>query len=61
MDKICERMHAYMDAMDSKTMINTWMPMGVQNWESMMHNFWGQAMTGWGNMPGMPGGPQKRS
>ena len=61
MDKIRDRMVSGMDAMDPETMMKTWMPMGAQNWESMMRNFWGQTMTNWPNMQGMPGtgGPKK--
>lgn len=61
MDQIRGRMMAGMEAMDPQTMMKTWMPMDAQNWEGMMRNFWGQAMSGWGNMPGMPGagGPKK--
>ncbi len=61
MDQIRGRMMAGMEAMDPQTMMKTWVPMDAQNWESMMKNFWGQAMNGWGNMPGMPGasGPKK--
>jgi hypothetical protein len=58
MDKIRDRMMAGMEAMDPETIMKTWAPMGAQNWESMMRNFWGQAMTGWSNIPGA-GGPKK--
>ncbi|MEQ9565876.1 MAG: DUF6489 family protein [Pseudomonadales bacterium] len=37
-----DRMKAYLSAMDPETMINTWMPQGIQNWEQLQKAFWGQ-------------------
>lgn len=45
MKEVQDRMMANLNAMDPETMINTWMPVGMQGFEQLQKMFWGQ-MTG---------------
>ena len=45
MKEVEERMRANLHAMDPETMFNTWLPVGMQNFEQMQKMFWSQ-MTG---------------
>ncbi|OSQ50162.1 DUF6489 family protein [Thalassospira alkalitolerans] len=42
MKEVEERMKANLGAMDPETMINTWLPQGMQNWEQVQKAFWNQ-------------------
>ncbi|MHC8491500.1 DUF6489 family protein [Thalassospira sp. SM2505] len=42
MQEIEDRMKANLAAMDPETMLNTWLPQGIQNWEQLQKAFWGQ-------------------
>ncbi len=42
MQEVEERMKANLAAMDPETMLNTWLPQGIQNWEQLQKAFWGQ-------------------
>ena len=56
MQEIEDRMKANLAAMDPETMVNTWLPQGMQNWDQMQKAFWGQfnatGQTGQGGKPG---------
>ncbi|RCK19699.1 DUF6489 family protein [Thalassospira lucentensis] len=56
MKEIEDRMKANLAAMDPETMVNTWLPQGMQNWDQMQKAFWGQfnaaGQTGQGGKPG---------
>jgi hypothetical protein len=49
MQEVEDRMKANLAAMDPETMLNTWLPQGIQNWEQLQKAFWGQ-------FNGTPGG-----
>jgi hypothetical protein len=42
MKDIEARMKANLAAMDPETMLNTWLPQGMQNWEQLQKAFWSQ-------------------
>ena len=42
MKDIEDRMKANLAAMDPETMLNTWLPQGMQNWELLQKAFWSQ-------------------
>ena len=42
MKEIEDRMKANMASMDPETMVQTWMPAGVQGFEQMQKRFWSQ-------------------
>jgi hypothetical protein len=46
MQDIEDRMKANLAAMDPETMLNTWLPQGIQNWEQLQKAFWGQFNAG---------------
>lgn len=52
MQDIEDRMKANLAAMDPETMLNTWLPQGIQNWEQLQKAFWGQ----FNSTPGGSGG-----
>ena len=53
MQELTSRMQAALQASDPETMMKTWLPATIQNWEQMQRMFWAQ-MAG-----GMPQGPDK--
>lgn len=42
MKEVESRMKENLSAMDSETMVNTWMPAGVQSMEQLQKMFWAQ-------------------
>ncbi len=40
MKDIEDRMKANLAAMDPETMLKTWLPQGMQNWEQLQKAFW---------------------
>jgi hypothetical protein len=46
MKEIEDRMKANLQAMDPETMLKTWLPQGMQNWEQMQKAFWNQFNNG---------------
>lgn len=46
MKEIEQRMKANIASMDPETMIKTWLPQGIQNWEQMQNIFWKQFGSG---------------
>ncbi len=46
MQEVEERMKANLAAMDPETMVNTWLPAGIQGFEQMQKMFWAQLNQG---------------
>ncbi|MDP2699241.1 DUF6489 family protein [Thalassospira sp.] len=46
MKDIEDRMKTNLAAMDPDTLLKTWLPQGMQNWEQMQKVFWGQFNAG---------------
>lgn len=67
MKEIEDRMKANLAAMDldPETMINTWLPQGMQSWDQMQKAFWGQfnatGQSGHASHSGQAGKPGKKS
>jgi hypothetical protein len=53
MAQMQERLSETLAAMEPETMMKTWLPLGLQNWEQLQRAFWSQ-MAGGG--PGSGGG-----
>jgi len=48
MEEVEQRMRTNMEAMDPETLMNTWLPAGMQGFEQMQKMFWAQM----GSTPG---------
>ena len=59
MTEIQKRLMANLDAMDPETMIRTWMPIGLQGFESLQKMFWTQMSKAAGEPPKTPGDKTK--
>ena len=54
MQELTSRMQAALRASDPDTMLKTWLPATVQNWEQLQRMFWGQM-----SMAGLPQSDEK--
>lgn len=52
MTQMQDRMADSLSAMDPETMLKTWLPLGLQNWEQMQKLFWSQMAGGSGGSGG---------
>lgn len=46
MAELTDKMRENLSAMDAESLMKTWLPAGLQNWEQLQKAFWGQASTG---------------
>ena len=46
MDQIRQRMLSALSATDPESLLRTWLPLGLQNWEQLQRFFWNQMGTG---------------
>jgi hypothetical protein len=54
MQELTSRMQAALQASDPETMMKTWLPATIQNWEQMQRMFWGQMSGGMAPNPDKP-------
>ncbi len=57
MAEVQERLLDSLKAMDPESLFKTWLPAGIQGWEQLQKQFWGQVM----GTRGRPGGGEKRA
>ncbi|MEQ8967645.1 MAG: DUF6489 family protein [Azospirillaceae bacterium] len=55
MNEVQARLVEATRALDAETLMKTWVPLGLQNWEQIQKAFWSQ-MTGGGGAGGTGGG-----
>ncbi|MEO3434910.1 DUF6489 family protein [Inquilinus sp. CAU 1745] len=46
MAELTDKMRENLSAMDADSLMKTWLPAGLQNWEQLQKAFWGQASAG---------------
>ena len=46
MDQVRQRMLSALSATDPESLLRTWLPLGLQNWEQLQRFFWNQMGTG---------------